>query len=273
MPSTAVIVRSMLNVQSGARTRMSQIIVSVSILASVSVLAPGLSQIPIPCLSGVLIAMGLNMLRNRELKQVLQSENWKEISVFVITFSSLLTQGLLTGVAIGMVSSFVLTLGPVLRQQRLLANKLVALPQGPQGSETGVVKGGGKGFCWCLTPADPVSNAMSSSVAEKIVALEGVLSWLSVSYIQEMNAQILAVYEHKHIQTTTGNRLVFEMGQVQDMDLTAADLLVDLWAELEALGVELRIQNLSLVLQTRLFAIDQQANLRRLANGARPSSK
>jgi carbonic anhydrase len=107
IPVTAVIVRSALNVQAGARTRRSAIIHSLVLLAAVYFLAPLMGRIPIAALAGVLLSVALRMLHPRELKAL-----WKmsrmEAAVYLVTFAAIVLVDLIVGVQAGIVVALVI---------------------------------------------------------------------------------------------------------------------------------------------------------------------
>jgi carbonic anhydrase len=101
IPVTAVIARSALNVQAGARTRRSSLIHSLVLLAVVFLLAPVMRHIPIAALAGVLLAVALRMMHPHELRAL-----WKvsrvEAGIYAVTFVVIVLVDLIVGVQAGL---------------------------------------------------------------------------------------------------------------------------------------------------------------------------
>ena len=104
IPVTGVIVRSALNVHAGARTRRASIFHSLVLLATVFLLAPVMSLIPIAALAGVLLAVALRMMHPRELRSL-----WKvshvEAAIYAVTFVVIVLVDLIIGVQAGLLAA------------------------------------------------------------------------------------------------------------------------------------------------------------------------
>jgi carbonic anhydrase/SulP family sulfate permease len=99
-----VIVRSSVNINAGAQTRLSAIFHGFLLLTCV-VLVPGaLNQIPLSCLAAVLIATGLKLASPNLFAQMYQS-GWEQFLPFAVTVSAILATDLLVGIMIGLVFS------------------------------------------------------------------------------------------------------------------------------------------------------------------------
>jgi carbonic anhydrase/SulP family sulfate permease len=104
LPITSVIVRSSVNINAGAQTRLSAIFHGFLLLTCV-VLVPGaLNQIPLSCLAAVLIATGLKLASPKLFAQMYQS-GWEQFLPFAVTVSAILATDLLVGIMIGLVFS------------------------------------------------------------------------------------------------------------------------------------------------------------------------
>lgn len=104
IPVTGVIARSALNVQAGARTRRAAIIHSLFLIATVFLLSPVISRIPIAVLAGILLSVALRMLSPKELISLWRSSRGDAL-VYVTTFVVIVAVGLLAGVQAGIAAA------------------------------------------------------------------------------------------------------------------------------------------------------------------------
>ena len=109
LPVTTVIVRSGANVAAGARERMSALVHGILLLIAVLFAGALINRIPLACLAGVLIQVGLNLC-----KPALFASQAKlgitQLLPFVITIAAVLALDLLKGVIIGIVFGVVFVL-------------------------------------------------------------------------------------------------------------------------------------------------------------------
>ncbi|HBH55077.1 MAG TPA: sulfate transporter [Planctomycetaceae bacterium] len=109
LPLTSVIVRSSVNINAGAQSRISAIFHGFLLLTCV-VLIPGhLNQIPLSCLAAVLIATGLKLASPSLFLQMYRS-GWEQFLPFVVTVGAILATDLLIGIMIGLVFSILFIL-------------------------------------------------------------------------------------------------------------------------------------------------------------------
>lgn len=109
IPATAVIARSALNVQAGGKTRRAAIFHSLFILATIYLLSPIISQIPIAVLAGLLIAIALRMCHPHELISLWHSSR-SDAVVYLITFFMIVILGLLSGIQVGIVVALIFSI-------------------------------------------------------------------------------------------------------------------------------------------------------------------
>lgn len=107
IPITAVIARSALNVQAGAKTRRSSIFHSLFLLATVFIFSKVMSQIPIPVLGGLLMTIAIKMCSPHELMQLWHSSR-SDASIYLITFVMIVALGLLAGIQAGIIIALIL---------------------------------------------------------------------------------------------------------------------------------------------------------------------
>jgi carbonic anhydrase len=99
LPITGVIVRSSTNVAAGARTRASAILHGVWILLFASLLTGLVELIPKAALAGLLIVIGIQLIKLAHIKLAWRTGNF---AVYVITIMCVVFLNLLEGVALGL---------------------------------------------------------------------------------------------------------------------------------------------------------------------------
>lgn len=104
LPVTSVIVRSSVNIQTGARTKASAVLHGLFMLASVLVLAPVLNMIPLSALAAILIMTGYKLAKV-SLFTDMYRKGWSQFAPFVVTVLAIVFTDLLTGVLIGLATS------------------------------------------------------------------------------------------------------------------------------------------------------------------------
>ncbi|WP_410643087.1 bifunctional SulP family inorganic anion transporter/carbonic anhydrase [Amycolatopsis sp. lyj-346] len=106
-PVTGVIVRSMTNVQAGARTRASAILHCAWILAACLLLTGVLRLIPLAALAALLVYVGTKLVNLPALKEV---RRHGDLPVYAVTLAGAVAVNLLTGVAAGVLLALALML-------------------------------------------------------------------------------------------------------------------------------------------------------------------
>jgi MFS superfamily sulfate permease-like transporter len=100
LPITGVVVRSVTNVQAGARTRASTILHGVWLLAFV-LLAPNvLRLIPLSSLAAILVFTGYKLMKFETIRK-LATYGKGEVIIFLVTFFTVVLVDLLTGIVLG----------------------------------------------------------------------------------------------------------------------------------------------------------------------------
>ncbi|MGH8551122.1 MAG: bifunctional SulP family inorganic anion transporter/carbonic anhydrase, partial [Methylococcales bacterium] len=101
MPVAQVILRTSINLQAGAKTRLASIMHGFLILASVLLIAPLINQIPLASLAGVLLMVGYKLAAPAQFRQMFQT-GWHYFIPFIVTVLGLIFTDLLIGIGIGM---------------------------------------------------------------------------------------------------------------------------------------------------------------------------
>lgn len=104
LPVSSVIVRSSVNINAGAKTRLSAIIHGCLLLISVLLLPVFLNKIPIACLAAILFVTGIK-LASPKLVQKTFGEGWNQFLPFAVTIIAIVLTNLVTGVLIGLATS------------------------------------------------------------------------------------------------------------------------------------------------------------------------
>ncbi|MFI6771761.1 solute carrier family 23 protein [Nocardia sp. NPDC050412] len=112
LPVTGVIVRSATNVQAGARSRASAILHGCWILLFSVVLAGVVQQIPKSALAGLLIVIGIQLVKLAHIKMARRTG---DLLIYAVTIVSVVFLNLLEGVIIGLALAFGLLLWRVVR--------------------------------------------------------------------------------------------------------------------------------------------------------------
>lgn len=104
LPITSVIVRSSVNINAGAKSKLSAVFHGVLLLGCV-VLIPGvLNQVPLASLGAILLMTGLK-LASPALIKAMWADGLKQFLPFIITVLAIVFTDLLTGIIIGLVAS------------------------------------------------------------------------------------------------------------------------------------------------------------------------
>lgn len=101
IPITSVIVRSSVNIDAGARSKLSAIFHGFLLLLSLTFIAKGLNQIPIAALATILIHTGYKLANISSFKNAYQ-QGFRYFIPFVITVFAIVVTNLLLGIVIGL---------------------------------------------------------------------------------------------------------------------------------------------------------------------------
>ncbi|AIR69514.1 SulP family inorganic anion transporter [Dickeya fangzhongdai] len=107
LPITAVIVRSSVNVNAGARSKISILLHGVLLLLSVLYLTDLLNAIPLASLAAVLLYTGYK-LAPPSLFVEQWKQGWQQFVPFITTIVGIIALGMLAGIALGMVTQLLI---------------------------------------------------------------------------------------------------------------------------------------------------------------------
>jgi len=125
LPMTSVIVRSSVNVQAGARTRLSSIVHGFLLLVSVLFLASLFNRVPLASLAVVLLVVGAK-LTPMKLWRSMWRAGYSQFVPFAITVGAIVTTDLLRGTIVGLLVGLAFS---IRRQQE---NSIVKVEEGQQ---------------------------------------------------------------------------------------------------------------------------------------------
>lgn len=104
IPLTSVVVRSSVNLNAGARTKLSAILHGGLLLVSVLAFPVLLNKIPLACLAAILIVTGAKLANWKLFKQMVKEGRYQAIPFFV-TLAAIVLTDLLIGILIGLAIS------------------------------------------------------------------------------------------------------------------------------------------------------------------------
>jgi len=107
LPITGVIVRSSANVAAGARTRASNVLHGLWVLVFALPFAGLAQQIPMPALAGLLIVIGIQLVK---ITHIETARHTGDIGVYLVTVLGVVFLNLLNGVLLGLAVSILMTL-------------------------------------------------------------------------------------------------------------------------------------------------------------------
>ena len=100
LPLTSVIVRSSVNINAGARSKLAAIVHGVLLLVSVALLPAWLNLIPLSCLAAILLVTGVKLASPALVRQMWEGGRY-QFAPFVLTVTAIVLTDLLVGVLIG----------------------------------------------------------------------------------------------------------------------------------------------------------------------------
>lgn len=194
LPITGVIVRSSTNVNAGAKSRASAIMHGVWILLFTIPFAGLVEQIPTAALAGLLIVIGVQLLKPAHIETAMKHG---DLAVYVVTAVSVIFLNLLHGVLIGLALAIALT------GWRVIRAKIEAAPVGDEWRVT--IEGAA-----CTFLALPRLTRMLTSVPWGAT----VTVTVSVHYLDHAAHQTITDWQRQHEATggTVDIRGVLETG-------------------------------------------------------------
>jgi MFS superfamily sulfate permease-like transporter len=217
--------QSLVNESSGARTPLSGLTAALIVVAIVLWFSGLLRDLPQPVLAAIVLAAVAGLINLTAIRRL-----WRfsgvEFSVAAFAFLGVLGEGILRGVAIGVLLS-------------LFA--LLKRASAPNVVELGRVDGSNEFASITVdTPRTRIPGAL-------IARIDGSLLYFNVEFTRDRLMEMLA----NHDGVT---RVVLFLGAVPAVDLAGADLVIELHHALAARGIELRVAGAHTRVRTRLIS-------------------
>ena len=108
IPATAVISRTSVAIKSGGQTRLTSIIHALGLLASMFLLSPYMSRIPLAALSGVLMVTSWRMNDWHTIKEIFHKKIKTSMAQFLITMTAIVVFDLTTAIMLGIAFSMIM---------------------------------------------------------------------------------------------------------------------------------------------------------------------
>jgi SulP family sulfate permease len=108
IPATGAIARTATNIRSGARSPISAIVHSITVLAAVLVLAPLLGWLPMSALSALLLLVAWNMSEAKHFAHTIRVAPRSDVAVLLTCFGLTVVFDMVIGVTVGMLLAVVL---------------------------------------------------------------------------------------------------------------------------------------------------------------------
>ena len=125
IPITSVIVRSSVNINAGAQTKLSAVIHGLLLLVSVSLLPHWLNMVPLSCLAAILLVTGVKLASPELVRRMWKGGRYQFVP-FAVTVVAIVLTDLLVGILIGLTVSISFILNSNLRRpvRRLIEKHL-----------------------------------------------------------------------------------------------------------------------------------------------------
>lgn len=196
LPITGVIVRSSANVTAGAKTRASAMLHGVWVLVFALPFAGLAQQIPTAALAGLLIVIGIQLVK---LSHIKTARRTGDIAVYLVTITGVVFLNLLEGVLLGLALAIVLTVWRVARA------RINVQPGDAENDEWRVAVEGSATFL-----SLPQLHKTLASIPPGVpVTLE-----ISVDFIDHAAHQVIEDWQRQH-EASGGTVLVQEVGSVE----------------------------------------------------------
>lgn len=109
IPVTQVIIRSSVNIQSGARTKLSGILHGIFLLTCVAIIPQVLNMIPLAVLASILLMVGYKLVNPKAIRGMFRL-GWGQSLPFAVTIAGVVFTDLLMGILMGLVVSIFIIL-------------------------------------------------------------------------------------------------------------------------------------------------------------------
>ena len=122
IPGAGATMRTVININSGGRTKLSGVIHSITLLIIILFLAPLASQIPLAVLSGILIKVGFDILDYKFLR-IMNKVSKQDLLIMVTVFLLTIFVDLIMAVGVGITIASILAVYQISRNTRIKAKR------------------------------------------------------------------------------------------------------------------------------------------------------
>lgn len=178
LPITGVIVRSSANVAAGARTRASNMLHGVWVLVFALPFASLVEQIPIAALAGLLVVIGVQLVK---LTHIATARRNGDIAVYLVTVFGVVFLNLLEGVLLGLALSILMTTWRVAR------TRITAQPMADGQWRVRI-----EGSCTCLS-LPRLHQTLSSVPVGSVVNLQ-----MGTDFVDHAAREYLEAWQRQH---------------------------------------------------------------------------
>lgn len=145
LPLITVIVRSSVNISNGAKTRWSNLYHGLIILVFVLLLPRFIQMIPLAALAALLVFTGYKLASPKMFRDSYR-KGWEQLAILLVTLFATLWEGLLMGIALGMLFTFLIHWGksglPLIEFMRNIFKPKISIEKGTGEGDVYVRAGG-----------------------------------------------------------------------------------------------------------------------------------
>eukprot|EP00741_Cyanophora_paradoxa_P019086 tig00021119_g18428.t1 len=291
MPVSSVVVRSSLNIQSGAVTRRAGVLQSAALLAAVCALGPAMAEIPVPVLAGVLLSVALRMLSPHEIREIWRAHR-PEALPWLLTAALVAGADVIVGVAAGVAAAVALAAaggrGAPLAVETRLGVEFASLfpappPPAPRSPPPPSRRGRagpeaeGEGEGGRATPG-PGTPALKPADLCDVVRLEGAATFASGAALARLLEELAAALPEPGAGAAaaagaaSSRPALFDLSALAALDITGAELIIDAVGTLIEQGKPCVFVGASAGARAFLLACDHGRRVHAVAHVAGPAA-
>ena len=203
IPATAAIARTSVAIKSGAKTRVAGMVHSVGLLASMLLLAPVMSNIPLAALAGVLMVTAWRMNDWAAIKHIFRGRFKRSIVEFSVTMVATVAFDLVVAIAVGVAISLVFLVARLSKLQ--VAYDRVDIAR--------------------LGTDDPAIQQRHQDTL--VVYINGPIIFANTQKVEEIDTKLEGI-----------KTVLLSMRGVSELDISGAQILYDMVAAWKARGID-----------------------------------
>ena len=211
LPVSGSFSRSALNEQSGAETPAANVVAAGGVAVALLLLTPALALVPLAALAAIIVVAALGLFDLAQMRFLWRAKSADGV-VALLAFAATLTGGILTGIGVGVLTSVAAILLRISRPNVAVLGHLA----------------GTRSFR-DVRHADDARNVPGIL----ILRVDASFSFMNAEYLHDLILERTAGPDEKI------RAVVIDASSINDLDLTAADVLVRVKQTLENRGIEL----------------------------------